>query len=36
MKRILSFLILAMALASGRAAVVDTIQVYSESMQKKY
>ena len=34
MKRILSFLILAMALASGRAAVVDTIQVYSESMQK--
>lgn len=34
MKRILSVLILAMSLASGRAAVVDTIQVYSESMQK--
>ncbi len=34
MKRTLLILILAMALASGRASVVDTIQVYSESMQK--
>ncbi len=34
MKRILSVLILSMALASGRAAIVDTLQIYSESMQK--
>jgi S-formylglutathione hydrolase FrmB len=34
MKRILSFLFIVFAFTSDRAAVVDAIQVYSESMQK--
>ena len=34
MKRILSFLFIVFSLTSVRAAVVDTIQVYSPSMQK--
>lgn len=34
MKRILSFLLIVFAFTSANAAVVDTIQVYSQSMQK--
>jgi len=34
MKRILVFLITIWAFSSTRAAIVDTIQVYSQSMQK--